>query len=381
MNKVLEYNVTGQNIELASAAMLVAGTVNEYTARFAFSADWDGYQRVAVFNADGTEREQLLTDDTCKVPWEVLLPGAYLKVGVYGTRDGSRLPTIWTTHRQRIHDGAGPTEEAADPSPTLVEQLLARMGDLSTLETEDKSSLVAAINEVWSSGGSGGSSVTDASINEDGHLIITLSTGKLIDAGYAVGPAGSDGQDGADGKSAYQYAKDGGYTGTEAEFAAKLAAEIPAVDDTLTASGKAADAAAVGARFSSLSEEIANKAANVYIGPVQPTDGTLYWLDTSDSGGSGGETVTHTVTSALTNVRIDNTAASVNDGASFAATLTPFDGYTLSSATVTMGGNDITASAYASGNIYIASVTGDIVITAAAVEVSEGTTTYTIWSM
>ena len=33
--------------------------------------------------------------------------------------------------------------------------------------------------------------------------------------------------DGADGKSAYQYAQDGGYTGTEAEFAEKLAQEIP----------------------------------------------------------------------------------------------------------------------------------------------------------
>lgn len=32
---------------------------------------------------------------------------------------------------------------------------------------------------------------------------------------------------GADGKSAYQYAVEGGYTGTEVEFAAKLAAEIP----------------------------------------------------------------------------------------------------------------------------------------------------------
>lgn len=29
MNKILEYNVTGQHIELSSAAILVAGTVNE----------------------------------------------------------------------------------------------------------------------------------------------------------------------------------------------------------------------------------------------------------------------------------------------------------------------------------------------------------------
>lgn len=40
-----------------------------------------------------------------------------------------------------------------------------------------------------------------------------------------VGPKGATGATGADGKSAYSYAQDGGYTGTEAEFAAKLAAE------------------------------------------------------------------------------------------------------------------------------------------------------------
>ena len=35
----------------------------------------------------------------------------------------------------------------------------------------------------------------------------------------------SRGDKGADGKSAYQYAQDGGYTGTEEQFAAKLAEE------------------------------------------------------------------------------------------------------------------------------------------------------------
>ena len=37
----------------------------------------------------------------------------------------------------------------------------------------------------------------------------------------------TDGKPGADGKSAYDYAKDGGYTGTEAEFAAKFAVQAP----------------------------------------------------------------------------------------------------------------------------------------------------------
>ena len=40
-----------------------------------------------------------------------------------------------------------------------------------------------------------------------------------------TGPKGDTGPTGADGKSAYQYAQDGGYTGTEMEFAEKLAEE------------------------------------------------------------------------------------------------------------------------------------------------------------
>lgn len=55
----------------------------------------------------------------------------------------------------------------------------------------------------------------------------------------AQGPAGADGQPGADGKSAYAYAVDGGYTGTEAEFAAKLAAEKFANPNALTFTGAA----------------------------------------------------------------------------------------------------------------------------------------------
>lgn len=41
----------------------------------------------------------------------------------------------------------------------------------------------------------------------------------------ATGAAGSAGTNGTDGKTAYAYAQDGGYTGTETEFAAKLAEE------------------------------------------------------------------------------------------------------------------------------------------------------------
>lgn len=187
MIKTLSYTVTGQRIETTETAMLVAGTVNIYTARFAFDASWDGLQRTAVFAIDGITREQLLEDDTCMVPWEVLVAGNRLRVGVYGTKaDGTRLPTIWTERRLYINPGAGPTQEAADPSPTLVEQLLGRIGDPANLKTEDKSSLVAAINEIKETGSSGYATKDKAgtikvgknlAISEDGVLsVITTDT-------------------------------------------------------------------------------------------------------------------------------------------------------------------------------------------------------------
>ena len=70
------------------------------------------------------------------------------------------------------------------------------------------------------------------------------------------GDTGATGAAGSDGKSAYAYAVEGGYDGTEAEFAAKLAAEIPVMDATLTQSGQAADAKATGDAISKLSEEM-----------------------------------------------------------------------------------------------------------------------------
>ena len=55
----------------------------------------------------------------------------------------------------------------------------------------------------------------------------------------AQGPQGPAGDAGADGKSAYAYAVEGGYTGTEEEFAAKLAQEKFANPNALTFTGAA----------------------------------------------------------------------------------------------------------------------------------------------
>ena len=77
----------------------------------------------------------------------------------------------------------------------------------------------------------------------------------------------------------------------------------------------------------------------------------------------------YSVTSTLSHVTSSNSTLSVTEGSSYYAELTPEDGYALDSVTVTMGGADITATAYGDRIVSIGAVTGDIVITATAAKV------------
>ena len=68
----------------------------------------------------------------------------------------------------------------------------------------------------------------------------------------------------------------------------------------------------------------------------------------------------------LTNVKTSNTAARVADGTRYTTILSPVAGYQIETVKVTMGGTDITASAYSGGKVTIERVTGSVAITANA---------------
>ena len=77
----------------------------------------------------------------------------------------------------------------------------------------------------------------------------------------------------------------------------------------------------------------------------------------------------YSVTNNLTNCASSNSATQVAEGEGYSASIAVNSGYELSSVTVTMGGVDVTGDVWVSTtNIYIASVTGDVVITAVAEE-------------
>lgn len=98
---------------------VTSGSVNVYEVRFAFSVDWDGLKRTAVFKAGGTARSVPLDGDgRCSVPWEVLRSGGWqLYAGVYGTRGADLvLPTVWASLGV-ILEGAKPGEETRPSAP------------------------------------------------------------------------------------------------------------------------------------------------------------------------------------------------------------------------------------------------------------------------
>lgn len=185
--------------------------------RVRFSRDWEGLVKTAVF--EGAEsRDVILTGERVTIPAECLsAAGRSLKVGFYGkSTDGAVvIPTLWAT-LGRIENSVYPSGKVpAPPTPDVVAQIQQAAANAEKLAR---------------------------SVREDADLgKFKGSAGVKGDKGEKgdKGDTGADGKDGADGKSAYAYAVDGGYTGTEAEFAAKLAAEKFANPYSLTFTGAA----------------------------------------------------------------------------------------------------------------------------------------------
>lgn len=269
--------IRGQELRI-STPEIAADSIKYLEAEFHFAGrDWDGYVKTAYF-INGTSKFALvLADDRITADMGLNLTAGEWEVKLSGVKGGSRITT--TTEHIYVREFGGTDGTLPDVTATQAEQILAKIGDLANLTTEDKTNLVAAINEAAKSGG------------------------------------GSGGKDGTS----------MGITGATVGQIAKIAA-------------------------------------------VDASGAPTAW-EPVDMPTSGGETPsTYTVTQTLKNVSSSNGGTSVQAGTSYTTTLTAADGYTLDTVTVTMGGVDITSTAWntETGEVSISAVTGDITITASA---------------
>lgn len=183
--------VTGNSATIIGTPILTSGMVG-LPVRFQFDSQWDGLTKVAVFRAGEKTLDRMNIIDETTVPPEILRKNCALFIGVYGANgDGTLvIPTIYV-NAGTVQPGADPSgDESADPTLPVWQNLQNQVGALQDLTTGDKSSLVAAVNELHASG--------------------------------------------VDGKSAYDIAVENGFEGTEVQWLASLQGD----DYVLTPSDK-----------------------------------------------------------------------------------------------------------------------------------------------
>lgn len=125
---MIRISLTRADATVNETETLTAGRVGLECA-FTFNADWDGLEKVAVFEGAETIEVALGSANVAVVPPECMATAGYnLRCGVYGmsTEQAVVIPTVWAK-AGKIKDSASPDEETlADFTPTLAAQIIAK---------------------------------------------------------------------------------------------------------------------------------------------------------------------------------------------------------------------------------------------------------------
>lgn len=222
---IAKIQVSGSNASLVSSESIPAGIVGAQI-QIDYAADiWQRLQKTVIFQGAVT-KDVLTNSSIVTVPPEVVAKAnVNLSVGVYGTdANGSiAVPTIWA-RLGTVRRAASPSgDTTTDPTLPVWAQIQTDIGNLGDLDTTDKSSLVAAVNEALTKGGgevdpvavqkivddylkanppqagSDGKDGITPTIGENGNWFLgSTDTGKPSRG--APGAAGTPGKDGTDGK-------------------------------------------------------------------------------------------------------------------------------------------------------------------------------------
>lgn len=283
---MLIFKIDKQKIKRMDATYVVADSYNYLEASFIFSSEWDELSKTAVFRNGIHTYSQLLSNDICIVPHEVLKEGM-LSVSVFGSK-GDIVELITAdrveilVHESGYEEGQTPLPPTPDVYADILEKLEGLSGGTADQVLTKKSDAPFDYGFEDPQGGGGGTSTIAwlPNVNEDGDISWRRSStevppetqnikgpkgdqgiqgpagadgqdghdgaqgpkgdkgdkgdtgatgeqgpkGDKGDTGETgeQGPAGADGQDGSDGKSAYEIAVEHGYSGTEEEWLASL---------------------------------------------------------------------------------------------------------------------------------------------------------------
>lgn len=215
----IKFEVKDRVIKRIGNFVNTVGDNSDYEAEFLFDSEWDGHIKTARFIQSGKYVEQILENDRCLIPVEVLKHG-YLKVGVYTAEMTTTQCEVFIKPSIKQDNGV-----TAPPTPDVYSQIISMIENMEVSGVTDEQ-IEKAVTKYLSE-----------------HPIETLTESDVqrIVAEYVAahkeefkgdkgdkgdtgrdGLDGLDGANGADGKSAYDIAVDNGFVGTEVEWLASL---------------------------------------------------------------------------------------------------------------------------------------------------------------
>lgn len=211
---------------------------SDYVINFDFDDEWDAYDtKTARFAYGGQYTDIIFVGNQCNVP--VITNTYAFHIGVFAGDLHTTTP-VRVPCRKSILSSASIHVE---PTPDVYDQLMELIKGLGGVNPDDIAKAVAdylaahPIEETDPTVPEWAKNKTKpiysaAEVGAISHDDLQAATNEALAQAKASGEF-----DGADGKTAYQYAVDGGYTGTEAEFASKLVQEKFANPNALTLTG------------------------------------------------------------------------------------------------------------------------------------------------
>ena len=233
-----------------------------------------------------------------------------------------------------------------------VSEINEQIGDLSELETEAKTDLVSAINEVAQGGGGSGGVGVPAVVRAAIYTLLNAAmyTETGLEDEIAIVEAWAD-------TTATAISLNESSLSMSGVTSETLTATLTPPDSTTPVVWSSSDTS-VATVSSGTVTSVGNGTCTITAtaGSVSAT------CSVTVSGIVGPQ---YTITNTLSHCTNSNDAVTVSGGDSYSATISADSGYTLDTVTCTMGGVSQTVTG---GSISIASVTGDIVITASATQ-------------
>lgn len=154
----MQIKVNPHTIELTKDNIVNEGEYNINTCFFEFSEEYNGLSKKAVFTNGENTYSQIINNNECIIPYEVLENEGAIIIGVYGyeTSGETLIKRYSPTPVQFYVDKGSYTiaEESEQPSPSVIEQLEEQIetnaNNISTLQTTkaDKSEIPTKTSEL-----------------------------------------------------------------------------------------------------------------------------------------------------------------------------------------------------------------------------------------